>query len=420
MNIKDRNIIRKKIKKLLDKHKGTIVIYPYGIYGEYVEECLKANGVSDYICVDNRKTGTNIFSFSEFSKKYNDDKDEYVIVISTKRKDVIEDIKENLTKAGIDRDRIFFLSNTREYKNRFFDLNVTVDSLLDGTEALLKIKRGKMLVKKITSNKALGRLYLFSLANVGDTIALAAFSSHVKKMYDADRLILVCRENHKDIADMFDSIDSCIALKGEDVDAIALYNKEKYDCYGSNYIIGNYNLFDKTYSYFSQRTIQFKSLILQIPESCQLDKVSVNFADINNECMRKKWEKAIILCPYAYSFSLLDSEFWNILSERLIDLGYDVYTNVHGKEGEIRGTKRIEKSLREMFTIGYYCNAMISLRSGFCDFMGFNHKLKHIVISPNEFETSFSNIDFYGSKKISNIIWNGNKEEIIKKIMSMI
>ena len=80
----------------------------------------------------------------------------------------------------------------------------------------------------------------------------------------------------------------------------------------------------------------------------------------------------------------LPISFWESLAFRLKQGGYSVYTNVGSrKERAVCGTRPVAKSLLETAQFCEGCAAVISLRSGLCDLLGFT-ETKLIVINTSE------------------------------------
>lgn len=87
--------------------------------------------------------------------------------------------------------------------------------------------------------------------------------------------------------------------------------------------------------------------------------VADNHLDLNN---------TIILSPYANTMALMEPEIWEQLANRLLEKGYDVYTNV-GNESEpvIAGTKPLFIPFSMMLAVVDQIKCFIGLRSGLCD-----------------------------------------------------
>lgn len=80
----------------------------------------------------------------------------------------------------------------------------------------------------------------------------------------------------------------------------------------------------------------------------------------------------VVLMPYAKTAEMLPAFFWEGLTHRLEGKGYSLYTSVGSeKEREIPGTRPLAKSLLDTALFCHRCRAVISLRNGLCDLLGF-------------------------------------------------
>lgn len=269
---------------------------------------------------------------------------------------------------------------------------------------------GRKIVQAIASDP--NTLYVFCPWGSGDTLAVAAYLSHIRDYRKPGSLALVCKKNQADIAEMFDSIDRQISISGDECDCIAIASYLYLMNYGPNYIIGNLGLFN--HLSFPHRLMPFKLFVLQVPENASPDKVSDRFYDPYNEALASEWKNHIILAPYAVAFPLLPTAFWEALARALAEKGYEVYTNVYREEAVINGTKRLEVSIREVFQLARYSAGMITYRSGFSDIMALQPDLKHVVINPDERTMSYDDCSVLGNaKELLNLVYAPDAESSI-------
>lgn len=277
---------------------------------------------------------------------------------------------------------------------------------------------GSILVDSIISDQ--DKFYLFTLYQIGDTVTICSLAKHLKELKNIQHLVLVCKESHKDIALMFDAFDECVTINDEETRLIKLCNINYERVYGSNFIIGNYNLLLKIKWYFNNRIDFFRTCILQLPPQYMPCKVSKNFLLDTKTFFRNETDNVVIVAPYALTLKMLPVCFWEELVQDINSMGYKVYTNVAKNEKEIYGSERLELSLRETFSLGEKIKCLISYRSGFSDFMACNINLNHIVINPNDGYMSKRDVSAYGSKKIINLDWSNKSEEMISKIIELL
>ena len=77
----------------------------------------------------------------------------------------------------------------------------------------------------------------------------------------------------------------------------------------------------------------------------------------------------IIIAPEGYTHSELPKEFWQKLIYALKEKGFDIYINVTNKKNIIKGCKHADLNYSEVFCLAKEAKAVISLKSGFSEFM---------------------------------------------------
>lgn len=274
---------------------------------------------------------------------------------------------------------------------------------------------GAFLVDSICNNS--DKFYVFCLSGIGDTVVVSSLGKHIKEMRGIQHLVLVCKQCHKDIFLMYDAFDECVAVSNEEARLIYKCNERYERTYGKNYIIGNYNHLMKTRWNYNNRLDFFRTCTLQLPPQCMPSEIKKEFI-LDTHFFELKTDNMVILAPYAVSCQMLPFEFWEKLVEKLLHLGFRVYTNIsiQKNEKEIKGSIPLKLSLREIFSLGYEIRCMISMRSGLCDLMANNKELNHIIINPNDGHMGQRDVSVYGSEKITNLEWDGNTERIIDEI----
>lgn len=259
-------------------------------------------------------------------------------------------------------------------------------------------------------------LFIFSYAGVGDTIAIASLSGYLKKIYQYEKMVLVCKKNHKDIAKLYSAFDDSKVLNRALMYFIRKCNQADRRTYGKNYVIGNCRLLFKTWYSFDNRLDAFKSCVIQIPKSYTPIPIDSNFRPLIKIDFH---ENDIILAPYANSLKTMKFDIWEELASDLITKGYNVYTNIASNgENEIKGTTALVAPLSSIFYYADNCRAVVSYRSGFSDFLALNRNINHIVIYPDDYTAKYEDVAIYGSPNVKTLIVNDKtSREICTEIL---
>ena len=80
-------------------------------------------------------------------------------------------------------------------------------------------------------------------------------------------------------------------------------------------------------------------------------------------------ENFVIIAPEAQTCEELPSSLWNDIVNELKQRGYDVFLNIVNKESYINGCKSTFLTYQEVFQLATKAKAVISLRSGFTEFL---------------------------------------------------
>ena len=156
----------------------------------------------------------------------------------------------------------------------------------------------------------------------------------------------------------------------------------------------------------------------------------------NREYTRKLFEdkglqpgKTVVLVPYSYSIHSLPAKFWQLLAEKLVDLGFSVAVN-RGEKREtemIKGVPYIEEDFEHITDILEYSGYCIGIRCGFFDITS-QTECKKIVLyherSPQSVKWNRTDIDFCGlgcmglDEDAVELEYNGRDEKTIEKIIS--
>ena len=250
-------------------------------------------------------------------------------------------------------------------------------------------------------------LYLCCPASIGDTLYTAALAKACKEQDTSVRKVcLVLKAGHAELGKLFSGVDSWI-VSDEAVETL-----ERYSLYTQTWKLGNYiyGHFKKTprLEYYPEyheagcRTIveRYGRLVMGLLKPAELEA----FAPCSLGGEKKEMGREVVVMPYAKTAELLPEAFWESLVFRLKQAGYTVYTNVGGaKEKAVQGTKTVTKSLLETARFCEGCAAVISLRSGLCDLLGFTNTKLIVVNTSEELSAEWNLNDVFSRDGIYNI-----------------
>jgi len=95
------------------------------------------------------------------------------------------------------------------------------------------------------------------------------------------------------------------------------------------------------------------------------------------------FNKTIIINPYSNFLENHTCSIFETITDTLLSNGYDVYTNVIKEQKVLKGTKRLDCPLEDLYTLSKKVKLVISLRSGIVDFM-INSGGRFVVIYPDK------------------------------------
>jgi len=106
-----------------------------------------------------------------------------------------------------------------------------------------------------------------------------------------------------------------------------------------------------------------KMNILHSAEESMLEKVAKTGLNL---------DKFVFLAPEAQSCKLYDEDFWVVLVNKLQEMGYDVFVNLIKKDIKLKNAidfKTCDLSFAEAFALAKKAKRIVSLRSGFTEFL---------------------------------------------------
>lgn len=115
---------------------------------------------------------------------------------------------------------------------------------------------------------------------------------------------------------------------------------------------------------FTEKDLQMRKMnVLHSAEQSMLEKVEKTGLNL---------DKFVFLAPEAQSCKLYDEDFWVVLVNKLQELGYDVFVNLIEKDIKLKNAidfKTCDLSFAEAFALAKKAKRIVSLRSGFTEFL---------------------------------------------------
>lgn len=256
-------------------------------------------------------------------------------------------------------------------------------------------------------------MYLCCPASIGDTLYTAALvKAYKQENPEIKKVCLVLKKGHKELGNLFPSVDE-VLVSDEIVEVLDHYSLFKQIWKGKNYLYGHFKKslrFEYEQGYFQEDCKKilprYQKLIMNLHEPAELEKI--NLPQKSLAIMEQR--HCIVLMPYARTAPLLPPSFWEILVRQLKQKEYVVYTNLGSeKEKPIQGSEPMAESLLDTVLFCENCTAVIALRSGLCDLLGFT-KTKLIVINTSQELFSEWNLeDVFHREGIFNICCFGSE-----------
>lgn len=115
---------------------------------------------------------------------------------------------------------------------------------------------------------------------------------------------------------------------------------------------------------FSNENLKMRKMtVLPDAEQSMLEKVEKTGLNL---------DKFVFLAPEAQSCKLYDEDFWVVLVNKLQEMGYDVFVNLVEKDIKLKNAidfKTCDLSFAEAFALAKKAKRIVSLRSGFTEFL---------------------------------------------------
>ncbi len=292
------------------------------------------------------------------------------------------------------------------------------------------LKEGKKILNNIINENY---YYVLIDKGIGDTVIVASYAYIFEKKY-GKKVAFIVPKNHIDVINKFDYIKKSIALSKEQFNKIVLYISSKSEYQNSKYCyayfkmkISKNGIRNWSSAEWDKKLVlskRYKKAIFKMDD--KQGKYKIPKTDFDKKVVKKYniSDNSVIINPYANTVTGLKTSFWELLVEKLINNGYDVFTNIGNpaKEKAIKGTKPLNISLNEIYLISAKIKSFIALRSGICEYLALNNT-KMIVINKNKKNYDrWDDVNEFSSKKTIRNVYISNKkyDKIILEIMSIL
>lgn len=247
-------------------------------------------------------------------------------------------------------------------------------------------------------------LYICCPASIGDTLYTAAFvRAYKKENPSARKVCLILKKGHRELGGLFEAVDETL-ISDEIVETLDRYSLYTQTWGLKNYLYGHFKksihfVYDPEYDQEGCSTIlaRYRKLVMGLPDDAEPESMV-----LNRDAVQMKHE--VVIMPYARTAKMLPDLFWEELAGKLIQRGYFVYTNIGGgKEKAIQGTMPMAESLLDTALFCERCSAVIALRSGLCDLLGFTKANLVVVNTSEELANEWNLKDVFARDGIYNV-----------------
>lgn len=260
--------------------------------------------------------------------------------------------------------------------------------------------------------------YVICHCGIGDILAGAVLA---KEKANGRRVIMIVKENMRDLLDELEYVDDLIA------DTSLVLDWARYCIYngiyeGDNWIYGHFHKDFTTDQFIMNCELVWDDYCVNV---YHLPKGRLKATrNINNLHVTQKQlgENDIVICPHANSLDKLNMKFWEKLVDYLIyEKKYVVYTNIaNGNEVIIKHTYPLNVPLNDICSVVNNAKLVISFRSGICDLLAMNSNARMIVIYPSKGLKIQWDVEYFRNENIYSLVFNSDTETEIKAIIETI
>ncbi len=247
-----------------------------------------------------------------------------------------------------------------------------------------KYLKGKKFLNIVIKNKKDDEIYVFLSDLIGDFVIGMSCIEYFIDAHKDKKVILVTQ---RDIFSWYPQLNGkCQQYKYDD-----FYQKYKLDNDGRCAFMQNsrlsnlglkHNILNTVPCFFKEclnaevpwGLVQTRKYIFKLNDVNKVTSPIIQRPSKFNYNLKKN---DIIINPYSNSLKGKGIEIYQDIANLCIKKGYNVYTNVLPNQKELKGTKRLDCKLDELYYISQDAKAIISVRSGVLDYLGFTNT--HII-----------------------------------------
>lgn len=221
---------------------------------------------------------------------------------------------------------------------------------------------------------------IISPANLGDTVFIASLAEAYKRAHDVKKLIIVAKERQAEAVEWFSGIDGILPMSNEEIYALRYYFTISGNFYSNGIRYGHIpcvlspeypGMFLHKKPGFNGDTLKhiWEKRILDIPEDSCTSELIVPKNIIHSPDNYEKYKNAVLIAPAAFTNKGIPERFWELLTEKLMSLGYEVYNNSGGLDYDkiIKGTIPFCANTKELILNAPLFKHVVAVRSGFTD-----------------------------------------------------
>lgn len=270
-------------------------------------------------------------------------------------------------------------------------------------------------------------IFLMSCA-LGDVALGMAYMKAYKEHNPDKRIILIAEEKTKPIIDAFSGYDSVVYYdkktnKGKWY--LQRFNSSKhYAIAGAKCGIVNTIPWIK-HGIQDGYCLEMLRKDFKLPPDAKITLPTPQCASkiISIPDFETKKRKIIVINPYMHGAETCSCmSIFEDVSNRLMQLGYVIYTNVIGNQPAVKGTRALTCSIVEFYSICNEIPLLISVRTGLLDWV-ISTSAKKAIIYPNTVNSDwmrFYSIRQWSANNCEEYIQNNNEIEISTTICSML
>ena len=375
---------------------------------------LIANGFSPEAILDNninklgqRHNGIPVISPTGI---LNYDQDNTIVFIVTR---LFEEMKRQLQNLGY---------NGRVIK--LVDYNTYAEYSLSGDTRKQKqnrVEHGIRIVERL-EKKYKDILFVFCPYNaLGDVYFCISYLPEFMGVHNInDFVICVPSESCADVARLF-GVRNIEVFEQKELDATIqaiIYTRNNH-----SYIAHH----DRPYVINLHKALRIKMIPLEQIYRCGVMGLSNETApmipthwETSNKLSEIVEGRTVILSPYAKSITAIPLQVWAEIVDDYRDKGFTIFTNVHGNEKPLLGTRPLNVKICEMKSILEKAGTFIGIRSGLCDVIK-TIECRKIALYPEYkyCDTRWDAIDMYSIEGFDNVLVGENDSwEILKSAIS--